>query len=100
MTQEKTRKHCSEPNIRCARLHIEDVRQPRTMRCDAYRHGASPPASFADCWDRLARERGGDLALADARSALTWRDAADLSRRLARGLLLFGLKAGEVVACW
>ena len=70
------------------------------MRCDAYRHGASPPASFAECWDRLARERGGDLALADSRSALTWRDAADLSRRLARGLLLFGLKAGEVVACW
>ena len=60
---------------------------------------ASSTTSFAQCWDRQARERGERVALSDRRRSLSWREAADLSRRLARGLLARA-EPGAVVACW
>jgi cyclohexanecarboxylate-CoA ligase len=60
----------------------------------------SPPASFAECWDRQARERGDRLALSDRRTSLSWRKASELSRSLARGLLALGIEPGAVIACW
>jgi acyl-CoA synthetase (AMP-forming)/AMP-acid ligase II len=56
--------------------------------------------SFAEHWDRHARERGDQLALSDRRRSLSWREASDLSRLLARGLLSLGAEPGSVVACW
>jgi len=56
--------------------------------------------SFAECWDRQARERGERLALSDRRTSLSWRKASELSRSLARGLLAMGIEPGAVVACW
>ncbi len=61
---------------------------------------SSVPTSFAECWDHQASEHGDQPALSDPFHSLTWREAADLSRRLAGGLLALGLKPGEVVACW
>ncbi len=61
---------------------------------------ASLPKSFAECWDRQARERGEQPALSDRRRSLSWREASDLSRLLARGLLALGIEPGAVVACW
>ena len=61
---------------------------------------ASLETSFAEHWDRQARERGGRLALWDHRQSLTWQQASDLSRLLARGLLALGAAPGKVVACW
>jgi len=60
---------------------------------------ASSTTPFAQSWDRQARERGEQVALSDRRRSLRWREAADLSRRLARGLLAQA-EAGAVVACW
>ena len=70
-----------------------------SKRCVA-RQVANDPTSFAECWDRQARERGDQPALSDRYGSLTWREAARLSRHLARGLLALGLEPGEVVACW
>ena len=64
------------------------------------REMASLEISFAEHWDRQARELGGRLALWDHRQSLTWHQAADLSRHLARGLLALGAEPGDVVACW
>ena len=61
---------------------------------------ARPETSFADYWDRHARERRRRPALADGRRSLTWSEAADLSRAIARGLRALGAEAGAVVACW
>jgi acyl-CoA synthetase (AMP-forming)/AMP-acid ligase II len=60
----------------------------------------SAPRSFAECWDLEGRERGEELALCDRHAALTWRQAADLSARLGRGLRASGLEPGVVIACW
>jgi len=60
----------------------------------------SLPTSFAECWDRQARERGEQPAVSDRRRSLSWREASDLSRRMARGLLALGIEPGAVVACW
>ncbi len=60
----------------------------------------SPPTSFAECWDRHACKRTQRTALADRRRSLNWREAADLSRAVARGLLALGIEPGAVVACW
>jgi non-ribosomal peptide synthetase component E (peptide arylation enzyme) len=61
---------------------------------------AKLPTSFAEYWDRHARERGRRAALADDRRSLSWREASDLSRAIARGLLALGIEAGAVVASW
>ena len=61
---------------------------------------ASPPDSFAGCWDRHARDRGKRTALGDRRRSLTWGEASELSRGIARGLLASGIGPGAVVACW
>ncbi len=61
---------------------------------------ANPSAPFAACWDDQARERGDRPALSDRGRSLTWREAAQLSRGLARGFLALGLRPGNVVACW
>jgi len=61
---------------------------------------ASLPTSFAGCWDRQARERGERPALSDRQRSLNWREASELSRRVARGLLALGAEPGAVVACW
>jgi len=61
---------------------------------------ASTPTSFAAVWDRQARERGEQTALSDRRRSLSWIDASELSRLLARGLLSLGAGPGSVVACW
>ena len=61
---------------------------------------ASLPKSFAECWDRQARERGDQPALSDRRKSLSWREASDMSCLLARGLLALGIEPGAVVACW
>jgi len=61
---------------------------------------ASLETSFAECWDRQARERGEQPALSDRRRSLSWREASDLSRQLARGLLALGAEPGAVIACW
>ena len=61
---------------------------------------ASLPMSFAECWDRQARERGEQSALSDHRQSLSWSEASDLSRLLGRGLLALGAEPGAVVACW
>jgi non-ribosomal peptide synthetase component E (peptide arylation enzyme) len=61
---------------------------------------ASPPTSFAEYWDRHARERAQRTALADRRRSLSWREASELSRAIARGLLALGIEPGAVVACW
>ena len=66
----------------------------------AARAMASVERSFAEHWDRQARVRGGHLALSDHRRSLTWHQAADVSRQLARGLLALGAQPGEVVGCW
>lgn len=60
----------------------------------------SAPASFAERWDRQARDRGGERALVDVRRSLTWHEAAELSGRLATGLLSLGIRPGQIVACW
>ena len=59
----------------------------------------SSPTSFAQYWDRQASERGEKLALSDRRRSLRWREASDLSRQLARGLLEMA-PAGAIVAGW
>jgi non-ribosomal peptide synthetase component E (peptide arylation enzyme) len=61
---------------------------------------ARPEASFAEYWDRHGRKRRPRAALADGRRSLTWSQAADLSRGIARGLRALGSEAGAVVACW
>src|SRR5712692_1548474 len=61
---------------------------------------ASLPTSFAECWDRQARERGEQPALSDRHRALSWREASEMSLLLARGLLALGTEPGAVVACW
>ena len=61
---------------------------------------ASLPTSFAEYWDRHARERGERTALADRRRSLSWREASESSRAIARGLLALGVEPGAVVACW
>ena len=61
---------------------------------------ASLPTSFAECWDRQARERGEQPALSDRHRALSWREASEMSLLLARGLLALGAEPGAVVACW
>src|SRR5215813_14708268 len=66
----------------------------------AARAMVSVERSFAEHWDRQARVRGGHLALSDHRRSLTWHQAADVSRQLARGLLALGAQPGEVVGCW
>src|SRR5260370_16774309 len=66
----------------------------------ASRAMASQPKSFAECWDHHARERGEQPALSDRRRSLSWREASDMSRLLARGLLALGIEPGAVVACW
>src|SRR2546425_420121 len=69
-------------------------------RPSASRPMDSPPTSFAECWDRHACKRTQRTALADRRRSLNWREAADLSRAVARGLLALGIEPGAVVACW
>jgi acyl-CoA synthetase (AMP-forming)/AMP-acid ligase II len=61
---------------------------------------ASLETSFAEYWDRQSRERGEQLALSDHRRSLSWHEASDLSRALARGLLALGIQPGQIVACW
>ena len=61
---------------------------------------ARPPSSFAEHWDARARERGERTALSDRRQSLSWREAAEASRLLARGFLATGIPRGAVVACW
>jgi len=57
---------------------------------------ASLPTSFAEYWDRHARERGERTALADRRRSLSWREASESSRAIARGLLALGVEPGAV----
>ncbi|MFL5312654.1 MAG: AMP-binding protein, partial [Myxococcales bacterium] len=61
---------------------------------------ASLPTSFADYWDRHARHRGERTAVADRRRSLSWREASESSRAIARGLAVLGIERGAVVACW
>jgi non-ribosomal peptide synthetase component E (peptide arylation enzyme) len=61
---------------------------------------AEAPTSFAAVWDRHARDRGERPAVSDRRRSLSWREASDLSRLVARGLLASGAERGSVIASW
>ena len=72
----------------------------RKSKRSAPRQMASSAASFAQCWDRHLRERGERAALADRHRTLNWRQASELSRRLAGGLKALDIERGSIVACW
>src|SRR5262249_59309417 len=86
---------CASCRPSCPALVIMTPSKPSALRAMASR-----PSSFAECWDRQARERGDQPAISDRRWSLSWREASDLSRLLARGLLALGSEPGAVVGCW